>query len=410
MTSVGVMASAVVSGVCTDVLREPFDNLAAWTAVGTATVVTGRTGTAAQITNSGTTLSYDISTANQNAIITLGFAIKWSHLGVSEVLTLRSDAGATRHNVLQLNSNGSLTFARDTTTLVSSAAGVVTTGTFYYLEVQAKLDDTTGSVTVRLNGTPVITATGLDTKFGGTKTVYDEIRFSMFDGRVNIIDDLYLSAGDGCSFKGDQTIVNTGPDVLLEPFNNLTAWTVTGTPTGIVAGGRTGTAAEFASFSSTFISYAIPTPAQSDTITIGFAFRPSAIGVGEYKIIGLASDAGATDHNTLAINSTNALVFYRSSSGLLTSANGVIPAANTYYYIEVQAKLHDTTGTFEVRVNGTPVIGPATAQDTKNAGTKTVYDTVRLPPSGFNGAIVRYDDLYITMGAGAPFKGAITIP
>ena len=101
------------------------------------------------------------------------------------------------------------------------------------------------------------------------------------------------------------------------------------------------------------------------------------------------------------------LSFTMGAAAIASSATGVI-VLNTWHYVEVQVKLHDTTGSATVRVDGTSVITIPTV-DTKNGGTKTVYDTVRLS-AGAAGNTNQYDDLYLTMGAGAPFKGDITIP
>lgn len=194
-----------------------------------------------------------------------------------------------------------------------------------------------------------------------------------------------------------------GNDVLLEPFNNFTfaPWTV---GAGSIVTGRTGTAAQILGNFTDTIKYTIPSGSQSDTVTIGFAFRAASLG-GETNILEINSDADATQHNRLTWNSSGALLFYRSFSGLLTTASGLI-VANTWTYIELQVKLHDTTGTYDLHVNGVSV-GAASNVDTRNGGTKTVYDTVKVNL----GAIARlYDDMYITTGAGAPFKGNITIP
>ena len=83
---------------------------------------------------------------------------------------------------------------------------MVTAGTWYYVEIQAKLHDSTGFVIVRVNGVEVINASTLDTKDGGTKTVYDRVSMAMFDGRVNQYDDLYITTGAGAPFKGSITI------------------------------------------------------------------------------------------------------------------------------------------------------------------------------------------------------------
>jgi hypothetical protein len=188
------------------VLTEPFNNFTAapWTLVApNPTIVTGRTGTAAQVTLSGCQLNYNVSTPDQTDTVTIGFAWRTTNLN-SDLLFLRSDAGATDHNRINITSTGQIIFSRAGTSIASSATGLVAINTWNYLEVQAKLSDTVGTVTVRLNGTAVITATGLDTKNAGTKTVYDQIRFSTLDGRVYLIDDLYLR--NDAVFQGDPTV------------------------------------------------------------------------------------------------------------------------------------------------------------------------------------------------------------
>jgi hypothetical protein len=193
-------------------------------------------------------------------------------------------------------------------------------------------------------------------------------------------------------------------DLLLEKFNNYTTapWVTTaGAPT-ITASGRTGNAAQLTNPSDA-IKYTIPAVSESDTITIGFGYKTSALG-SENDILVLSSDAGATDHNKLRVNSAGSLVFYRGASGLWTSAAGVV-VANTWLYIEVKVKLSDTVGTLNVRSNGTSLTSQ-TALDTKNAGTKTTYDTIKLDTVW---VINYYDDLYVTMGASAAFKGPISL-
>ena len=64
-------------------------------------------------------------------------------------------------------------------------------------------------------------------------------------------------------------------------------------------------------------------------------------------------------------------------------------------------------GTVEVKVNGTSVIGPLSSQDTKNAGTKTVLDTVRIAQSVIG--TTKYDDMYVAMGGGESFRGSQTL-
>lgn len=198
----------------------------------------------------------------------------------------------------------------------------------------------------------------------------------------------------------------TYSDVMMEPFNDfLTApWSISGSPT-CPTGGRTGKCAQMQGNFTDAISFAIPSAKESDTLTCGLAFKTAGFG-SETHIVDFFSDAGATQHAYISYNSAGSLLLYiRGFSGVITSAGGLLPSS-TWTYIELQIKLHDTLGTYNMKVNGTS-IGSATNVDTKNAGTKTTFDTVKIVTRG---AVGFYDDMYITMGVGAPFKGPITIP
>lgn len=183
--------------------------------------------------------------------------------------------------------------------------------------------------------------------------------------------------------------------VLTEPFNDFTTapWAPTGAGATIVAGGRRGNGARCVG-ASTNIKYSIPSGDQAATITIGFAFRIDNI-TGSRAIMRLDSDSGATIHSFLSTLSDGSLQIKTGGAAgptIATSATGLV-AANTWYYIELQATLSDTVGTIALRLNGATVAS-ATNADTKNAGTKTVYDTVTLlgPLSGVTSL---FDDLYL---------------
>jgi hypothetical protein len=197
-------------------------------------------------------------------------------------------------------------------------------------------------------------------------------------------------------------------DVLLEPFNNLTAWTTVGTWAIVAA--RTGNGARATGTpGGAQARYTIPSPNQSAQLTIGFAHRISNA-TGNRAILQLESDAGTTPHVYVHVLPDGAVEIRRGSSAgaLLASSPAATIPINTYKYIELQAVLDDSAGAVTLRVNGTQV-AVATNIDIRNAGTKTVFDTVCLlgPGSGINNI---FDDLYITTGAGATFKGDITVP
>ena len=201
--------------------------------------------------------------------------------------------------------------------------------------------------------------------------------------------------------------LSSGVEALLEPFNNFSAWTVVGSP-AIVAG-RTGTCGQF-NGAVDRVTYNIPAPLQSDTITVGFAFRRvDSSTVGPRAICEFFSDNDTLIHNRFRWTVTTTLLeFTLGPSNVLASNNAITFVTNTWYYIEIQVKLHDTTGFVIVKINNTTVLS-ATNVDTKNGGTKTVYDSFRVGAGGST-TNHNWDDLYITMGAGATFKGSITIP
>lgn len=78
--------------------------------------------------------------------------------------------------------------------------------TWYFIEMKATCDDTTGSVEVRIDGATVINLTGVDTKNGGAgvfnRLVLGNAEFSSDDNNA-VIDDLYLLDNSGGSPTND---------------------------------------------------------------------------------------------------------------------------------------------------------------------------------------------------------------
>lgn len=144
------------------------------------------------------------------------------------------------------------------------------------------------------------------------------------------------------------------------------------------------------------------------TFTMGFAYRPSLIPQGgdTRGICALQSDAGATNHIMCDISNTGAIRVWRGdivNGTVIGSTAGGVLVAGVFSYIEIKVFLSDTVGTVDVRNNNASVLA-LTGQDTKNAGTKTVFDTItigqpayRSPQTGFSD----YDDFYLCNGAGS---------
>jgi hypothetical protein len=181
---------------------------------------------------------------------------------------------------------------------------------------------------------------------------------------------------------------------LLEGCEDLAAFT-----NGTVIAGRNGSAIQ-----SSGITYTIPSVYESDTLTIGFAFRITTLS-SQVTILGLNSDSGGTQHIRLQLSTDGSLIANRFVTQLGNPSPAGTIIAGRWHYVEVQTKMHDTTGFITVRVNGTTVINVLNT-DTKNAGTKTVFDTIAiLSAIGSQAA----DDCYIMSGAGDTFLGDIIV-
>ncbi len=131
------------------------------------------------------------------------------------------------------------------------------------------------------------------------------------------------------------------------------------------------------------------------TWIVGYAFRtpPTFSGTARPMIQFIDTATGQMD-----IKLTNG-----GGGGLLVTRNGTtldtingLFSASTWYYIEFKVKIHDTTGTYEVHVNGSSVGTPGSGADTDFTGSGTA-DIVKI----FNTESTPwYDDIYILDGTG----------
>jgi hypothetical protein len=144
-----------------------------------------------------------VAAADEHATFIIGVAAK--NMGgagtAKRFLTLYSDAGATTHVYVQTGATDATkleVYRGGGTLLGSTASGVLTTvGTVYqYIEVKVTLNDTTGAVVIRVDETPVLSLTGVDTKNGGTKTVFDSFGIQGMTGST-WFDDIYACNGAG---------------------------------------------------------------------------------------------------------------------------------------------------------------------------------------------------------------------
>jgi hypothetical protein len=157
-----------------------------WTQSGSGTyaLVSGRLGgQAARVTSTaGPVLASWLRVMpSQYSSFTVKFAFRaasvQNHLG----LILFEEAASGQHCGLEVTSTGALAAGRytaiSTRTVLgtASAAGVIISNTWHFIEVDVTISDTVGEMTVRVDGAQVLNLTGQDTRNGGTG-VFDRLR------------------------------------------------------------------------------------------------------------------------------------------------------------------------------------------------------------------------------------------
>jgi hypothetical protein len=137
----------------------------------------------------------------------------------------------------------------------------------------------------------------------------------------------------------------------------------------------------------------------SSTVTIGVAMRAGGTDANASNIAFLA-DSGATMHLNIRITGANQIGLYTGAT-LLTSYTHTSSFAGNWFYFEMSGTIADAGGTCTVKIDGVQVI--SFTGDTKNAGTSTNIDAVRLSGSNIGGVYV--DDVYVLNSTGsAPYN------
>jgi hypothetical protein len=170
-----------------------------------------------------------------------------------------------------------------------------------------------------------------------------------------------------------------------------TKWgSVVGLPGGTATNVRTGTQALWLNSSGqALVTKVLPA---SGGFVVGLALFSGSAWNAAQDIIQIRE--GSTVHLALGSDgtSTQKLVVRRGSTILATGTT--VLTLNSYYYIEFKGTIHDTTGSYEVRIDGVSEAAlTASGVDTRNAGTTGQWDRVFLSPPG--GGNYYVDDLYV---------------
>jgi hypothetical protein len=129
-----------------------------------------------------------------------------------------------------------------------------------------------------------------------------------------------------------------------------------------------------------------PSLTTDDTLICGFAFRTDD--AGDYTLMAFW-DGGSKNFNLRYESAANELDIWRDNT-LIATSSGLGILANTWYWVEMKAKTHNTLGTYDVELNGASVFS-ATNVDTQ-AGSNAWSDNIRFFGAGTNN---RWDDIYV---------------
>lgn len=130
----------------------------------------------------------------------------------------------------------------------------------------------------------------------------------------------------------------------------------------------------------------------------GWACKKTGTAPTNWRRIWYLADGGTTQVS-LYLSVDNRLGFYRGDGATQLAYGTTVMAMNTWDYIEVKCTIHDTTGSFEVRINGVTEIS-GTNVDTQV--TANSYADRMIWSNGQGNDVTPWlDDLYICDGTGS---------
>ncbi|MDD5708293.1 MAG: hypothetical protein PHR35_20435 [Kiritimatiellae bacterium] len=136
----------------------------------------------------------------------------------------------------------------------------------------------------------------------------------------------------------------------------------------------------------------------NDTVVLGFAFFQTAFG-GNYADVLRLYDSGYVAMTVTAMANGDLRVYRGSQSSLLATASAPY-SLGAWHYLEFKVKVNSSTGTFELRIDGSTVASGSNV-NTKG-GTHDYIDGFGFCGMGVNGSVCwEYDDLYFLDGSGA---------
>lgn len=98
------------------------------------------------------------------ASVAVGLGWRWDAYNEDPINFLQLWDGSSKQVELVVNETGHLYVTRNGTTILGPTASPLSVDTWYYIEMAVTISDTVGTVEVRVNGSSVLSGSGLDTK------------------------------------------------------------------------------------------------------------------------------------------------------------------------------------------------------------------------------------------------------
>ena len=176
-------------------------------------------GTAARLRTTTPVLCFSTPAFAPTATVIVGCAIKLDSIASPYDLIRFYDGDSLYHVGVQVCSSGIVRLNRAGTTLPGeSVPNTIAAGQWYYLEVKVTIGDSDGAYEVRINGTTVASALGIDTRNSGTGLI-DRVQWrGWYGGTASIFavyDDMYVldtTGTDNNTFLGSQIVEAVFPN------------------------------------------------------------------------------------------------------------------------------------------------------------------------------------------------------
>lgn len=165
----------------------------------------------------------------------------------------------------------------------------------------------------------------------------------------------------------------------------------------------------------------------TNTYTIGFAFRRNAYPLsGDKEVIVFRNSTDNVQQFGLSYSSTGVWKLWRGPGttngasilgGTVLASSSAAYAMSGFQYVELAVRVHNSAGTYELRIDGTPIAmsaaNPATAQNTGTTGGTAGFNRFRIECGEPASTTFDYtiDDLYMLSdsAAGGSFLGDIRV-